>query len=73
VLAEVGVVLESAMNATGDEQVNAFKKAIDLGQTLYGRSSEFDSFLRSQRKGVPEPLSQQVEQFLVQIAGLSVY
>jgi len=73
VLAEVGVVLERAVNTAGDEQVNAFKEAIDLGQTLYGRSSEFDSFLRSQRKGVVEPLSQQVEQFLVQIAGLSVY
>jgi tRNA 2-selenouridine synthase SelU len=73
VLAEVGVVLERATNSTGEEQVIAFKQAIDLGQTLYGRSSEFDAFLRTQRKGVAEPLSQQVEQFLVQIAGLSVY
>ena len=32
-----------------------------------------DAFLRAQRKGVTEPLSEQIEQFLVQIAGLSVY
>lgn len=73
VLAEVGVVLERATNTSGDEQAAAFKQAIDLGQTLYGKAPEFDAFLRAQRKGVGEPLSDQVEQFLMQIAGLSVY
>ena len=68
-----GVVLERATNTSGDEQAAAFKQAIDLGQTLYGRTTEFDAFLRAQRKGVAEPLSEQIEQFLVQIAGLSVY
>jgi hypothetical protein len=76
VLASVGVVLERAMNVEGyDERVAAFKEALDSGQTLYGRSPEFDTFLRHQRKGLPAPgdLTGQVEQFLVQIAGLSQY
>lgn len=76
VLAQVGVVLEGAMNSGNfDEQLAAFKEALDAGQTLYGRSSDFDLFLRNQRKGLPaaETIAAQLEQFLVQIAGLSVY
>ncbi|MFZ5446937.1 MAG: hypothetical protein ACOZQL_43520 [Myxococcota bacterium] len=77
VLAQVGVTLERAMNSLGYElQLAAFKEALDSGQTLYGRSAEFDSFLRHQRKGglpPPEALGGQLEQFLVHIAGLSQY
>lgn len=77
VLAQVGVTLERAMNTDGyDLQLSAFKEALDSGQTLYGRSVDFDSFLRHQRKGglpPPEALSGQLEQFLVHIAGLSQY
>lgn len=76
VLASVGVTLESAMNSDGYEnQVAAFKAALDAGQTLYGRSVDFDTFLRHQRKGLPAPdaIAAQLEQFLVHIAGLSQY
>lgn len=76
VLAAVGVVLERAMSsASHEERLAAFREALDAGQTLYGRSPEFDAFLRNQRKGLPppEPLAEQLEQFLVQIAGLSQY
>lgn len=76
VLASVGVVLERAMSFDAyEDRVAAFKEALDFGQTLYGRSVEFDVFLRNQRKGLPpvETLPEQLEQFLVQIAGLSQY
>ncbi len=76
VLAEVGLVLERAMNAsTPEEQQAAFKEALDLGQTLYGRSGDFDAFLRAQRKGSPAPgaISEQIEQFLVQLTQVSIY
>lgn len=76
ILASVGVALERAMGIQGyDDQLAAFKVALDAAQTLYGRSPDFDVFLRNQRKGMPEPddLAGQLEQFLVQIAGLSQY
>lgn len=76
VLASVGVVLEQAMSCEQfDEKLAAFKQALDAGQTLYGRSGSFDTFLRHQRKGLPsaEQLAPELEQFLVQIAGLSQY
>lgn len=76
VLASVGVVLERAMNTEAvDERLAAFKEALDFGQSLYGRSPEFDAFLRNARKGLPAPevLPEQLEQFLVHIAGLSQY
>lgn len=76
VLASVGVMLERAMSVeAADERLSAFKEALDAGQKLYGRAPDFDSFLRHQRKGLPSPeeLSGQLEQFLVQIAGLSQY
>ncbi len=76
VLASVGVVLERALNAEDyDQRVEAFKEAVDASQTLYGRSVEFDAFLRNQRKGLPPPhaLGEQLEQFLMQIVGLSQY
>jgi hypothetical protein len=76
VLASVGVVLERAMSIDAYEgRLAAYKEALDFGQTLYGRSAEFDHFLRNQRKGLPplEALPEQLEQFLVHIAGLSQY
>lgn len=76
VLASVGVSLERAMNTDGaDARLGAFKEALDAAQTLYGRSVDFDGFLRAQRKGLPPPeaITEQLEQFLVQIAGLSQY
>ncbi len=76
VLASVGVVLERAMSIDSeDERLAAFKEALDFGQSLYGRSGDFDAFLRNQRKGLPGPeaLAEQLEQFLVHIAGLSQF
>ncbi len=76
ILASVGVVLERGMNLERyEERLAAFKEALDAGQNLYGRSSDFDVFLRNQRKALPQPeaLPEQLEQFLVQIAGLSQY
>lgn len=75
-IAAVGVVLERAMGLESyEEKLAAFKEAVDYAQKLYGRSSEFDVFLRNQRKALPQPeaLGEQTEQFLVQIAGLSQY
>lgn len=74
VQASVGVVLERAMNAMAyEEKLAAFNEAVGMGQSLYGRSPDFDSFLRKLRK---TPLTEQtlpveVEQFLVLLAGLS--
>ncbi len=76
VLASAAVVLERAMSLDGyEEKLAAFKEAVDHAQKLYGRSQDFDVFLRNQRKGLPPPeaLGEQLEQFLVQIAGLSQY
>ena len=76
ILASVGVLLERGMNLERyEERLAAFKEALDAGQNLYGRSSDFDVFLRNQRKALPQPeaLPEQLEQFLVQIAGLSQY
>lgn len=75
-LAAVGVALERAMNTEAPhDRLVAFKEALDSGQQLYGRSVEFDGFLRNQRRGLPAPeaLPEQLEQFLVQIATLSQY
>lgn len=74
VQASVGVVLERAMNAFNyPEKLAAFNEAVGMGQSLYGRSGEFDAFLRKLRK---TPLTEQtlpgeVEQFLALLAGLS--
>ncbi|MBL8909439.1 MAG: hypothetical protein JNM17_01935 [Archangium sp.] len=76
ILASVGLSLERAMNAlTAEDKLAAFKEALEAGMTLYGRAPDFDAFLRNQRKGLPPPeaLQETVEQFLVQIAGLSQY
>jgi hypothetical protein len=76
VLASVGVALERAMNVDSyEERLAAFKDALDAGQTLYGRSIEFDVFLRAQRKGLPkrDVIESQLDQFLMQIVGLSQY
>lgn len=76
VLASVGVMLEQAINLEDiDEKLGTLKAALDQAQTLYGRSSDFDLFLRNQRKvaATPDSVALQLEQFLVQIAGLSVY
>ncbi len=76
VLASVGVALERAMSVQSNEdRLGAFKEALDTGQSLYGRASDFDAFLRNARKGLPAPeaLPEQLEQFLVHIAGLSQY
>lgn len=78
VLAAVGVVLERAMQMhedAYDDRVESFKEALDMSQTLYGRSPDFDVFLRAQRKGLPGPpvLGEQLEEFLAQVASLSAY
>ncbi len=74
--AEIGVVLESAMNAgTENEALTAFQNALAHGQSLYGRDGDFDAFLRRLRK-TPVSLTtvrSEIEQFLVLLAGLSQY
>lgn len=72
--ASVGVVLERAMNAMAyEEKLAAFNEAVGMGQSLYGRSADFDSFLRKLRKTplTEQTLPAEVEQFLVLLAGLS--
>jgi hypothetical protein len=74
VQASVGVVLERAMNVTGyADKLAAFNEAVGLGQSLYGRSPEFDGFLRKLRKTplTEQTLPAEVEAFLVLLAGLS--
>lgn len=74
VQAAVGVVLEGAMNAKRHEdKLAAFNDAIGAGQSLYGRSPEFDAFLRKLRKTPPtaESLPAEVEQFLGLLASLT--
>lgn len=72
--AAIGRVLERAMSAErDDEKLSAYREALELAQPLYGRAGAFDAWLREQRKGLPPPeqVSGAVEQFLVQLAGLS--
>jgi hypothetical protein len=74
VQASVGVVLERAMNASRyEDQLLAFNEAIGAGQSLYGRSPEFDAFLRKLRKTPPTPqtLPEEVEQFVGLLAALT--
>ncbi|MBL9037028.1 MAG: hypothetical protein JNG84_00810 [Archangium sp.] len=66
--ASVGVILERAMSSTlYADALAAFNEAVGQGQSLYGRDSEFDSFLRKLRKAPPsaESLPGEIEQFLV--------
>jgi hypothetical protein len=75
VLAAVGVTLERAMNAMNhDEQLAAFTEAVGQGQALYGRSQEFDAFLRKLRKAAlgHEGLKEEVEHFVLLLANLSL-
>lgn len=74
VQASVGVILERAMNAMNyEEKLAAFNEAVGMGQSLYGRSAEFDSFLRKLRKTplTEQTLPAEVEHFLVLLAALS--
>lgn len=74
VQASVGVVLERAMNARRyEEQLAAFNDAIGAGQSLYGRSPDFDAFLRKLRKTPPTPesLPLEVDQFVGLLASLT--
>jgi len=75
VMAQVGVVLERAMNAMNhDEALAALTEAVGMGQTLYGRSPDFDAFLRKLRKTqlTPDTLKNEVEQFLILLAGMGI-
>ncbi len=75
-LAAIGLTLEHALGVDGHEaKLAAFREALGVAQTLYGRSPDFDAFLRGQRLAVPtvETLPDALEQFLVQLAGLSQY
>lgn len=75
-LATVGLALERALSTESfDERLTAYQDALGAGQNLYGRASDFDTFLRNQKKAVPTPetISEQLEQFLIQIASLSQY
>ncbi len=74
VQAAVGVVLEGAMNAQRyEDQLAAFNDAIGAGQSLYGRSPDFDAFLRKLRKTPPTPesLPSEVDQFVGLLASLT--
>lgn len=75
-LASIGLLLEGAINTDAFEpRLAAFREALVVGQTLYGKSPEFDAFLRGNRLAMPTPetLPGLLEQFLVQLAGLSQY
>lgn len=74
VFATIGVTLERSMNATSDADANeAFVEAVGLAQTMYGRTNDFDAYLRKLRKSPPTPetVRGEVEQFLVLLANLS--
>lgn len=74
VQAAVGVVLEGAMSAKRyEEKLAAFNDALGAGQSLYGRSPEFDAFLRKLRKTSPtaESLPAEIEQFVGLLANLT--
>jgi hypothetical protein len=74
--ASMGVVLEQAMTATSPEnQLAAFTEAVGTAQALYGRSPEFDSFLRKLRKTPPtrETMTQELEQCLQLLANLVTF
>jgi hypothetical protein len=73
VLASVGVVLERALSTRDyKEQLSAFTEAVGFGQSLYGRSEDFDAFLRKLRKTPPtaQNLAGEVEQFFGLLASL---
>lgn len=74
VQASVGVILERAMNSSSyEEQLAAFNEAVAHGQSLYGRSSDFDTFLRKLRKTPPTPdtIMGEVEQFVMLLANIA--
>jgi len=49
--ASVGVLLERGLTASRPvDRLTAFNEAVRVGQALYGRSPDFDSFLRRLRK-----------------------
>jgi len=56
-----------------EEQLAAFNDAIGAGQSLYGRSPDFDAFLRKLRKTPPTPesLPLEVDQFVGLLASLT--
>lgn len=75
-LANAGLAIERAMSAVSlDDKLSAYQEALGAGEALYGRSPDFDVFLRVLRKGLPPPeqLNDQLEQFVVQIAGMTQY
>lgn len=72
--ASIGVVLEQAMNASSDaEALLSFQEALGQAQSLYGRSSDFDVFLRKLRKtpATDDVVRSEIEQFLISLANLS--
>ncbi len=74
VLATMGVTLERAINAASDaDSHQAFVEALGQAQAVYGRNTDFDTFLRKLRKTPPTPetVRGEVEQFLVLMANLS--
>jgi hypothetical protein len=74
VQASVGVVLERAMSASRfEEKLAALTEAVGKGQSLYGRSEDFDAFLRKLRKVAPTPktLAAEVELFVVLLASIN--
>jgi hypothetical protein len=71
--AQVGVCLERALGA-GSFQMGlaSFQEAAALAQRLYGRSSEFDGFLRKVKRSAPteETLQVEIEAFLILLSSL---
>jgi hypothetical protein len=76
VAASLGVVLERATNAAGDDEaLLAYQEALTTAQALYGRTPEFDAFLRRARKAehTAQTVRADTEQFLITLANANVY
>ncbi len=75
VQAAVGVLLERAMNASAPvDQLAAFQEAVGESQQLYGRSPDFDAFLRKVRKApaTEETVAAEVESLLMLLSTISM-
>jgi hypothetical protein len=74
VQAGIGVILETAMSASSvDQKYAAFADAVAQAQSLYGRSRDFDTYLRKLRKAAPalELLDEELDAFVMLLAQLS--
>ena len=79
VVASCGVAVERVMNlineGRADESVMHLKKILVYSRSIYGRNSEFDTWLRAMGEGqfTPADVSAACEQFLGLLSGLELY